>query len=727
MANESESYDENYLLQKQLSHEFHSPEFQGYNDHTRQVLKEQEKEFTKDLVGQGVPKGEAAASTSGLQEPTVDPISAASGGFAGTLKTAIKQGTKLLPSLSRATTSAGVSAAAEYPIGMATGKIEEKYPALALPLTVALGFLSSATVERVIEDQVRKGLEKAGREATRIMVQKEAGNVSKKLKSGVFDESTSGAVDAINKEIGQLPANKVVGSGVPRPKTKTTESKFLESGSDIANKKYTSNINLNRIESTDDIKKQLDKTATLFAPEVETARRSYRTNAQTEKAADMLGMTTKQLLKRRKGVAFNAEEALAARRILVSSADNLTELAQKVQSLDATDIDKFAFRKALNTHYAIQMQVSGMTAEAGRALQSFNIKSTSSSVKVAQIKDFLENVPGGTAEDLSKAILSMDSLAGVNVFVKQAQKATTVDMVLEAWINGLLSGPQTHAVNTLSNSLVAVWQIPERVLASVISKTLKDNSIGSYEALSQAFGLVQGAKEGIKLFGKSLWKIAKLQGVESADPLGKIEARKYNAISAQNIQQLPVINKIAPNALDEGGVAARFADYLGEAIRTPGKLLVAEDDFFKSVGYRMELNARAYRRATLEEGLKGKAASVRMNEIINNPQELAPDLHLAAVDASRYQTFTKPLGEGGKAVQTFLNNHPMGRVIIPFVRTPTNILKFTGERTPLAFISKSVRNEISAGGANSVAVLSGEIWRLLKYQWAQWLWGLLAQ
>jgi hypothetical protein len=272
-------------------------------------------------------------------------------------------------------------------------------------------------------------------------------------------------------------------------------------------------------------------------------------------------------------------------------------------------------------------------------------------------------------------------------------------MFLEAWINGLLSGPQTHAVNTLSNSLTAIWQIPERALASAISKTLQDNSIGSGEALKQMFGLIQGGKEGLKIFAKSFRKVATLKPVESIDTLGKIEARKYNAITANNLKELPIINKIAPNALEEGGVAARFADYLGEAVRTPGKLLIAEDDFFKSVGYRMELNARAYRRATLEEGLKGKTASVRMNEIINNPQELAPDIHLAAVDAARYQTFTKPLGEGGKAVQTFLNNHPMGRVIIPFVRTPTNILKFAGERTPLAWVSKSVRNEISAGGA----------------------------
>lgn len=36
---------------------------------------------------------------------------------------------------------------------------------------------------------------------------------------------------------------------------------------------------------------------------------------------------------------------------------------------------------------------------------------------------------------------------------------------------------------------------------------------------------------------------------------------------------------------------------------------------------------------------------------------------------------------------------------MPFVRTPTNIIKFTFERTPLAFAQKSVRENIAKGGA----------------------------
>ena len=697
MPEETSTYDENYILQKQLSHELYSPEYVYFNENILQNIKKQKAQFTQDLMQRGKSSKEAQAATGGLEEPAIDPVSAGTGGAAGTFKTAIQKGSKILPSLFRSGVAGGVGAAAEFPIGTGTAIVEEKYPALALPFTAAVGFLSAATVENAIEKAVVKQLKKANgaTTVTKAALKGEAARVKAKLQAGTFDDETAEAVKNINAAIGDLPIKDVVGKsgGVP------IEEKFLKLESKFKGEKYAININRERLDTSEDIQKMIDNTAELYEEGIQEARRGKRTFVQTKAAADMLGMTPQGLLKRRKGEAFSAEEALAARRILVSSADNLNALAEKVQRLDATDVDKLEFRRALNTHYAIQAQVSGMTAEAGRSLQQFKIPAGSQQIQVKQIKEMLEAMPGGSVEDLAAAITSIDTIGGINTFVRQAQKATTSDMLLEAWINGLLSGPQTHAVNTLSNSLVGLWQIPERFLATGISKILQDDAVGAGEGFTQAFGMIQGAKDGLKAFGKVLSQTARLKEVIPEDELSKLELRNQRAITAQNIAGLPIINKISPNALEDGGPMARFVDYMGEAIRTPGKLLVGEDDFFKAIGYRMELNARAYRRATLEEGLSGQDAALRIQEIINNPQEFAPDIHLASIDAARYQTFTRPLGEGGKALQKFLNAHPLGRIIMPFVRTPTNILKFAGERTPLAWVSQNVRNEIMAGGA----------------------------
>ena len=109
----------------------------------------------------------------------------------------------------------------------------------------------------------------------------------------------------------------------------------------------------------------------------------------------------------------------------------------------------------------------------------------------------------------------------------------------------------------------------------------------------------------------------------------------------------------------------------------------------------MVLHARAFRQA-LAEGLEGLPLSKRVTEIIADPPD---DIRLASVDAANYQTFTRELGEGGRAGMKFLTKFPALRLIVPFVRTPANIVKFMGERTPLAIASKGIRADIFAGGA----------------------------
>src|SRR3972149_3811798 len=41
----------------------------------------------------------------------------------------------------------------------------------------------------------------------------------------------------------------------------------------------------------------------------------------------------------------------------------------------------------------------------------------------------------------------------------------TANALVEAWINGLLSNPVTHAVNAMSNAVVATFGVAERSLA----------------------------------------------------------------------------------------------------------------------------------------------------------------------------------------------------------------------------------------------------------------------
>lgn len=443
------------------------------------------------------------------------------------------------------------------------------------------------------------------------------------------------------------------------PRTEQVERLFNLDASEIPDKAI--NVNLEYINSSDDAKAALAEVADMYRSSIDDARRGVQTNEQTAKLAHDLGMTPDDLMKRRKGRAFNAEEAFAARRMLVDSAEHLVKLANQAKLGGKEDMA--AFQKHFTRHVAIQEQVSGLTAEAGRALQQFQMIAGSDKARLRVLEDVIESSGGREKiETIAKLIGNLDTPEGINRAARDMYKAKTSDMFLEAWINALLSGPQTHAVNTISNSLVAMWTVPEQLVAAGFGVLRKgDDKVFLSETPAKLYGMVEGTKEGLRMAAKTFYT------GEPSDAVNKLEAAKYKAIP---------------------GLA-------GEIIRIPGRFLMSEDEFFKAIGYRMELNALAVRQAA-KEGLSGSEFVNRISEIKNNPPE---DIHLAATDASRYQTFTKPLGETGRSVQRFASSHPAAKVLLPFIRTPTNIIKFAGERTPLALFSQAVRDDIKKGGA----------------------------
>lgn len=105
------------------------------------------------LTRANVAQGEAIEPKEALEDPWIDPVSAASGGFGGALPSAIKQAGKIGVKVLTKPIASGISgAAADYPIGAATEHIGEKYPKAALPFNVVAGMGSGMTLERLAEE-----------------------------------------------------------------------------------------------------------------------------------------------------------------------------------------------------------------------------------------------------------------------------------------------------------------------------------------------------------------------------------------------------------------------------------------------------------------------------------------------------------------------------------------------------------------------------------------------
>ncbi len=470
--------------------------------------------------------------------------------------------------------------------------------------------------------------------------------------------------------------------GTPPPKTMAAV-RVVEEDFDIS-------INFNRIDEPDQVKFAIGKMAEAMKDNIDEATRGVITQKETAALADDLGMTVPDLLARRKGQPFNAEEALAARNLWAASGSRLLELAKKAAGPNAGPLDQFEFRKAMAVHSAIQSEVIGARTETARALASWKISAKGRTEQLRAIDQTLTAMGGpNESKEIARRLAILAEHGdpkAIAKFVERGWGARTADAVKEAWVNGLLTNPMTHAVNVSSNLLVAFQSIYERGAAMGIRQFTGGEGVAPGEATAMAYGLVESLKDAFKLSAKAL------KTGETSLGFNKTDIRP-NSISSE-----------AFRIAKETG-AGRAVDFLGATMRVPSRLLQAEDEFFKTIGYRMELRAQSLRTAS-QEGHKGKDLARRVEELVNDPPE---HIRVNAADAAMYNTFTNEMGSFGKAVMKLRDiDHPLNPMIfiLPFVRTPVNIARYAFERTPFAPLVSQWRADIAAGGARADLALS---------------------
>lgn len=487
-------------------------------------------------------------------------------------------------------------------------------------------------------------------------------------------------------------------------------------------------VNFNRIDTPDDIKRAISELAGSFKDDINGARRGVQSFEQTKLGASAVD-AWQVLMDRRVGQPLNDYESVAVRQLWATSAAKTMELAQ-IASETPSPENLFAFRKMLTAHAAIQEQVIAARTETARALSSWRIPAGESSARLESMTQALSGEAGlrgglETALEMAKrvqAIANAGDVTALGRFAEKSALARTRDALLEAWTNGLLTGPMTHVKVGLSNAATVALRIAERSVAGRISQLLGDESgVQVGEAAAQYAGLMGGLKDSLRYIGKlanstleadgSLDGKFKLPPLEN-DPLSKAIKAGAQGEYSMNMNGLSeagqnsgAISSVALG-ISNSGWLGQAIDYAGQLIRTPGKALTAEHDFFRSLGYRMELHALATRQA-IEEFHGGQitedAIGSRIGEIIDNPP---PNVHIGAVDGMLYQTFTDAPGKLAEMIGNLRNEFPAVRVILPFYKIPSRILSFTFERSPLAPLMSTFRQNIAAGGARQSMALA---------------------
>jgi hypothetical protein len=446
------------------------------------------------------------------------------------------------------------------------------------------------------------------------------------------------------------------------------------------------------------------------------------------------------------GLKDMAPRVLAARRLLKQSATIVADLAAKhVQRGDDASAGELAV--AITRHDMIQSAISGATASWGRTGSAFHdISGVDWNNKTAdEINQLLIDNTGRTLfqiKQMAKVISQFSNTPQVSKLVSMSKNVNYGRMVLEMWINGLISGPATHLTYSIGNAILSAQKVAiETPLAAGISEIRR--ALGR-QGETVRIGEVAAAWEGLKrsmgpatLSAVEAWEKQSptmLPGEDArtaqflfplgtspnaavlneaatlhdslAKVFGLMEGLKKGVTSGAALQAaggMPGAPLLAwemsphgwiPNVAYRGGYVP-----FGDIYRVPGRAVTSLHSFFRPVNYLMELHQLAYRQAA-NEGLLGSHMDARIAQLLDDPV-LMEKAHQAANDLTlmgQGGAFTKALSqlvnweafakkdEKGNVIKG--SGLPILKFIDPFIHISSAIItESIGKRTPIGLLS----------------------------------------
>lgn len=445
----------------------------------------------------------------------------------------------------------------------------------------------------------------------------------------------------------------------------------LKSG-DIADLDADLGINLENIEDGRGIREAIQTTSEVLQDTYTKVTGGKRSHEAVKALADEklalareLGVEVDWLNQLYAGTKNLDGKFLAIRSMLASSSKQVFELADKAATSNSIE-DLVALRKATVIHSGIQAEAKGIQTEIARALNAMKITAQSGEDRSKALGQLIDATGGldinqAFAERIRMLSTAENPRAALAAFSRRTAYQKTRDAVLEGFIQGLLSNGSTLVLNGASNFFTMFMGVGERAIAGVGRS--QPGGVARGEAFAMLHGMQQSFGDALSLAGRAF------KAGEPQDVLTKLDYQspdRPHAISAE--------------AFEVNGSVGKAIDFLGTVIRLPGRLLMSGDEFFKVMNGRAEQYALAWRKAAEEAGGDREAFRRLYQHHVSNPSQ---ETLKEAQQFARHQTFTHALTGGSAKFQQWINEIPELRIFFPFVRTPLNLLKYTGERTPV--------------------------------------------
>jgi hypothetical protein len=338
---------------------------------------------------------------------------------------------------------------------------------------------------------------------------------------------------------------------------------------------------------------------------------------------------------------------------------------------------------------------SSMRAAAGRALRrnrsEFAIKPEDVAALSEVPADKLIDAIVGTRGEIDK----LKQVATPSFWRRMTDEATFL------LTNNLLWNYPTHIVNTTGNLMMLAFRPTEKVIGSFVlgSKggAIRSQALREYRytvaAIGDAWeGLVSAFVKGDSILSPHTDEHFMHGSRVNAPPIKWKEVKDnfdhfYNGLLAANFKQVSEASKKAAVGAYRTGVGL------------PTRALGATDEFIKVLRYRAVVQAKAAGEAA-DAGLTGSEFTAhvkrRMGEALTVDGKA---LDAEALQEAKITTHQQELlaGTVGHAVQTFRHQVPAVALVLPYIKTPVNVLRYSWKMTPVLNLAQTEYQQMLKG------------------------------
>lgn len=516
------------------------------------------------------------------------------------------------------------------------------------------------------------------------------------------------------------------------------------------------------VEPSGDLNAVLNRVAEVFKDQFIDAKRGIIKDSTLANMAKQAGIDIKELIARKPGQIFTVERQMAAQMVEGQLGLELMRLRGLWRALppgapEAAQIEEQA-RRVAALLMTIVPQTRASTSEAARVVRIAGAKMAG--VQEARHQEEIMRMMGAYSEqlvggmDMHTVMQHLDTFKNpnqVNVYFQTLRALTggiagaaggaaagnemggtpgavaggvggaiigsaaavNPAVLMEAWINGLLSGQVTYVVNITTEMASTINGVFERAAAARAGAGGVAERVVPGEATVMVHAGVDYLWRSFGMFMKSLtseWGRTAVRagvgaGVGAAISTPETMVRNTVAGAAIGAAVRPK-SVLAPDqeltqralsaeGLQLSGPMGRAADVLGAYMRAPSRGLVKADEYIKAMNIEMEMWALAHRGATLR-GFKPGSQDYRgfVQDFLTHPDSTV------LANAQEYASYIAFQSETNRAIAGVTAGNPILRIIMPFTFTPANVMSMSFERMPIVqFASAKLREDLAAGGA----------------------------